>query len=132
MRIFILASVVLFLLSACSSREAVRRPWDVPRIEVVHCRLAPSNEFLDIRFRIYGAATFDPDPSSTYLIDEGTGEKYYIMLLQRIGKLAETRSPEETAVHSIMFRNIDRKLKPGARVTLVAGGLRQEHVVVRK
>jgi len=132
MRKFILASVILFLLPACSAREAVRRPADVPRIEVVYCRLAPSNEFLDVRVRIHGTVKFDPDPSSTYLIDEGTGEKYYIMLLQRIGRLAETRNPEETAAHSIMFRNIERKLKPGARVTLVADGLRQEHVVVGK
>ncbi len=132
MRKFILASVILFLLPACSARQAVRGPGGVPRIEVVYCRLAPSNEFLDVRFRIYGTVNFDPDPSSTYLIDEGTGEKYYIMLLQRIGRLAEIRNPDETAAHSIMFRNFDRKLKPGARVTLVAGGLRQEHVVVGK
>jgi hypothetical protein len=132
MRKFVLASVILFLLPACSAREAVRRPAGVPRIEVVSCRLAPSNEFLDVRFRIYGAVTFDPDPSSTHLIDEETGEKYYIMLLQRIGRVAEIRNPEATAAHSIMFRNIDRKLKPGARVTLVTSGLRQEHVVVGK
>lgn len=132
MRKFLLASVVLFLLPACSAGEAVRRQAGIPRIEVVSCRLAPSNEFLDVRFRIYGGAEFDPDPSSTFLIDEGTGEKFYIMLLQRIGRLAETRSPDETASHSIMFRNIDRKLKPGARVTLVVGGSRQEHVIVGK
>ncbi len=127
-----LASVILFLLSACSAKEAVRGHAGVPRIEVVYCRLAPSNDFVDVRFRIYGADRFDPDPSSTYLIDEETGEKYYLMLLQRIGRLTEIRNPEETVAHSIMFRNIDRKLKPGARVTLVAGGMRQEHVVVGK
>lgn len=132
MRKFILASVVLFLLPACSAKEAVRPPADVPRIEVIYCRLAPSDEFLDVRFRIHGAAKFDPDPSNTYLIDEGTGEKYYILRLQRIGRLAESGASDETAARSIMFRNIDRKLKPGASVTLVAGELRREHIIVGK
>ena len=132
MRKLALASVLLFLLPACSAMEAVRGAAGNPRIDVVYCRLAPSDDFVDVRFRIYGSETIDPDPGDTYLIDEGTGEKFYIMLLQRIGQMAETGNPEEKAAHSITFRNLDRKLKPGARVTLVVGGMRQKHVVVGK
>jgi hypothetical protein len=54
------------------------------------------------------------------------------MSLQRIGRLEESGASDETAARSIMFRNIDRKLKPGASVTLVAGELRREHIIVGK
>ncbi|MDA8122707.1 MAG: hypothetical protein M0Z38_09105 [Deltaproteobacteria bacterium] len=132
MRRVILPAVFLALLQACSGREAVLRPVNVPRIEVIHCRLAPSKEIVDVQFRVYGTGKVAPDPAGTYLLDEGTGEKYYLMVLQRIGRLAEIRNPEETAVHSIMFRNPYGILRIGAKVTLVVGELRQEHVVVEK
>lgn len=132
MRKFIVASVLPFLLTACSAREGMRRPAEAPRIEVLHCRLAPSGEFVDVRYRILGEEKTDPDPADTYLVDEATGEKYYLMLLQRIGRLPGTRSQEDAVARSIMFRNFDRKLKPGARVTLVVGGLRREHVLLEK
>lgn len=132
MRKSILAAVIPFLLTSCSAGEAVRRPASVPRIEVVHCRLAPSDEFVSVQFRIRGEGKVELDPAGTYLIDEGTGEKFYIVLLQRLGRLPDIENAEEAATHSLMFRNLDRKLKPGARVTLVVGGMRQEHVVVGK
>jgi hypothetical protein len=132
MRRLILSAVLLTLLQACSSREAVRRPVDARRIEVVYCRLAPSKEIVDVQFRVHGMEKIAPDPAGTYLMDEGTGEKYYLVLLRRIGRLAEIRNPEETAVHSLMFRNPYGKLKPGTKVTLVVDGMRQQHVVVGK
>lgn len=138
-RRFFLPLVVLSLLQACSPREMVRAPElpslppaIQPRIEVTACKLASRNDFVDVRFRIHGKEKFDPDPAGTYLVDEATGEKLYIVRLQRIGRLAETRSPGDPASHTILFRNLGRKLKAGARVTLVVGGLRQEHVIVEK
>jgi len=138
MRKLILSAVLLALLQACSGREAVRppadvpRPADAPRIEVVYCRLAPSKEIVDVQFRLRGVKEIAADPADTYLIDEGTGEKYYLMILRRIGRLAEIRNPEEAAVHSLMFRNPYGKLKPGTSVTLVVGGMRQQHVIVER
>lgn len=131
MRTILLPSLLFFLLSSCSTGTSVRRTADVPRIEVIYCRLAPSDEFVEVRFRMHGVETFHPEPADTYLVDEGTGEKYYIMQLQRVGRLADIRNPEDSA-RSVLFRNLERKIRPGTRVTLVAGGLRQEHVVVGK
>jgi hypothetical protein len=131
MRKIVAAAVLLFLLPACSARETVRRPAMAPRVEVIYCRLAPGDEFVEVRLRMYGAEV-DPDPAGTYLLDEGTGEKHYIMRLQRVGRVAEIRGTEGAAAHSILFRNLDRKLRPGARITLVLGSLRQEHLVLGK
>jgi hypothetical protein len=134
------ALVALSLLQACSPREMVRAPSLPPspppailsRIEVTACRLASGNEFVEVRFRVHGKVKFDADPAGTYLMDEATGEKYYIVRLKRIGRLAETKNPSDPASHTILIRNLNRKLKAGARVTLVAGGLRREHVIVEK
>jgi hypothetical protein len=137
MRRLILPAALLALLQACSGGEAVRRPPEAPRppadarrIEVIHCRLAPSKEFVDVQFRVHGMEKIAPGPAGTYLIDEGTGEKYYLMLLRRIGRMAEIRNPDETDVHSLMFRNPYGKLKPGTKVTLVVDGMRRPNVVV--
>jgi hypothetical protein len=138
-RRFLLPLIALSLLHACSSGEMVRAPAlptpppaILSRIEVTACRLASRNEFVDVRFRVHGKEKFDADPAGIYLMDEATGEKYYIVSLKRIGRLAETRSPSDPASHTILIRNLNRKLKAGARVTLVVGKLRQEHVTVEK
>lgn len=131
MRNVIVVSVLPFLLAACSAKEGMRRPAEAPRIEVLHCRLAPSGEFVDVQYRIRGEERA-ADPADTYLVDEATGEKYYLMLLQRIGRLPEPRTREDAAARSVMFRNFDRKLKAGGRVTLVVGGLRREHILLEK
>lgn len=96
------------------------------------CRLASGNEFVEVRFRVHGKEKFEVDPASTYLMDEATGEKYFIVRLKRIGRLADTINPSDPASHTILIRNLNKKLKAGARVTLVAGGLRQERVIVEK
>ncbi|NJD61947.1 MAG: hypothetical protein FIA93_04415 [Deltaproteobacteria bacterium] len=142
LRRFLLPLVALLLLQACSPREVVRAPAlpSLPPspppllsgIEVTACRLASRNEFVDVRFRVHGKEKFDAVPADTYLLDEATGEKYYIVRLKRIGRLAETKNPSDPAAHTILIRNLNRKLKAGARVTVVVGGLRQEHVLVEK
>lgn len=130
MRAYILGAVLLVLLPACAPREAVRPAKAVPRLEVISCMLAASRDFVDVRFRISGVEAFDPEPANTYLLDEATGQKFYIARLQRIGRMAETRSAEETPVHFVMFKNRGGILKIGRRVTLVVGPARQEHIQV--
>lgn len=132
MRKFVFSFALLLLLQACSARDAARRSGDVPPIEVIHCRIVPGDEVVEVRFRTHGIDAFQPDPAGTYLIDEATGEKSYVMLLQRVGRLAEIRDPGAATAHSVLFRNLDRKLKAGSKVTVVVGGTRQEHVLVEK
>ena len=79
-----------------------------------------------------GVGTFDPGAMEAYLIDESTGEKFSVVRLQRIGRLAEFTVPGEKDVHNILFRNREGKLKLGTRVTVVFGSIRKEHLQLQE
>ena len=140
----ILLAVTLFLIASCSAKKEVLVPSPPPppssyppsppssqRVEVAELRLAANREFVGVRFRMIGADRFDPEATEIYLVDESTGEKFSVVRLQRIGRIAEFRVPGEKDVHHIMFRNREGKLKIGSRVTVVVGAARQEHLLVQ-
>ena len=125
-----LVAVALSLLAACAAKkEAIRPPQ--PRVEVVLARLAANQEFVGVRFRMIGADRIDPETTEIHLIDELTGERFPVVRLQRIGRLAEFSAPGENGVHFVMFRNLEGKLKPGSRVTMVVGNARQEQLLLQ-
>jgi len=100
-------------------------------MEVTQLRLASNREYVGVRFRRIGGDRFDPEASEIYLVDESTGERFSVVRLQRIGRMAEFSVPGEKDVHHIMFRNREGKLKIGSRVTVVVGPARQEHLLVQ-
>ena len=100
-------------------------------MEVVQLRLAANREFVGVRVRMIGGDRFDPEATEIYLVDESTGEKFSVVRLQRIGRIAEFRVPGEKNVYSMMFRNKEGKLKIGSRVTVVMGSARQEHLLIQ-
>ena len=91
-----------------------------------------NGEFVGLRLRVIGVEKFDPGAMEAYLIDESTGERFPVVRLHRIGRLAEFTVPGEKDVHNILFRNREGKLKPGARVTVVFGSIRKEHLQLRE
>jgi len=126
----ILLAAALFLVASCSTvKEAPRPP--PPRVEVVQLQLVENREFVGVRFRMVGDDRFDPEAAEIYLVDESTGERFSVVRLQRIGRIAEFSVPGEKDVHHIMFRNREGKLKSGSRVTVVVGAARQEHLLVQ-
>jgi len=126
----ILLAVALCLIASCSPKKEALRPHP-PRMEVVQLRLAENREFVGVRFRMIGGDRFDPEATEIYLVDESTGEKFSVVRLQRIGRMAEFRVPGEKDVHQMMFRNQEGKLKIGSRVTVVVGSVRREHLLVQ-
>jgi hypothetical protein len=130
-RLILLAATLCLLVSCSAKKEALAPVPPPPTVEVVQLRMAASREFVAVRFRMIGAERFDPEATEMYLEDEATGEKFSVVRLQRIGKMAEFAAPGEKDVHYIMFRNREGKLKIGSRVTVVVGTARQEHVVVQ-
>jgi hypothetical protein len=130
----VLLAAVLCLIASCSAKKEALRPPPPPpspRMEVVQLRLEANREFVGVRFRMIGGDRFDPAATDIYLVDESTGERFSVVLLQRIGRMAEFRVPGEKDVHHIMFRNREGKLKIGSRVTVVVGPARQEHLLVQ-
>jgi len=144
----ILLAVALFLIASCSAKKEALVPSPPPppppppsssplsppssqRVEVAELRLAANRDFVGVRFRMIGGDRFDPEATEIYLVDESTGEKFSVVRLQRIGRIAEFSVPGEKDVHHIMFRNREGKLKIGSRVTVVVGAARQEHLLVQ-
>lgn len=126
----VLLVVALCLIASCSAKKEALRP-PPPRVEVIQLRLAANREFVGVQFRMIGGDRFDPEATEIYLIDESTGERFSVVHLQRIGRMAEFRVPGEKDVHHIMFRNQEGKLKIGSLVTVVMGPARQEHLMVQ-
>ena len=100
-------------------------------MEVTRLQLAANREYVGVRFRMIGSDRFDSKATEIYLVDESTGERFSVVRLQRIGRMAEFSVPGEKNVHQVMFRNREGKLKIGSRVTLVVGPTRQEHLRVQ-
>lgn len=135
----VLLAAAFCLLASCSMKKEALRPPPPPevvkppppRMEVVKLQLAANQEFVGIQFRVLGGDRFDPETTEVYLVDESTGEKFSVVRLQRIGRIAEFRVPGEKNVYSMMFRNKEGKLKIGSRVTVVMGSARQEHLLIQ-
>jgi hypothetical protein len=122
--------VALCLVVSCSGKKESLRPPPT-RVDVIEVRLAANREFVALRFRVIGGDRFDPEGAEIYLVDESTGERFSVVRLQRIGRMAEFRVPGEKDVHHVMFRNQEGKLRIGSRVTLVIGPERREHLLVQ-
>jgi len=121
---------MLCILASCAGKKELRPP--PPELDVIQCRLVSKGEFVGLRFRVIGVETFDPGAMQAYLIDESTGEKFSVVRLQRIGRLAEFTVPGEKDVHNILFRNREGKLKLGTRITVVFGSIRKEHLQLQE
>jgi hypothetical protein len=129
----VLVAAALCLIASCSAKKEalVPPPPSSQRMEIVQLRLAANREFVGVRFRMIGGDRFDPETTEIYLVDESTGERFSVIRLQRIGRMAEFSVPGEKDVHHIIFRNREEKLKIGSRVTVVVGPARQEHLLVQ-
>src|SRR5512140_1450040 len=138
-RKFILLAAALCLIASCSAKKETLvpppppppPPPSSPRVEVTRLQLAANREYVGVRFRMIGSDRFDSKATEIYLVDESTGERFPVVRLQRIGRMAEFSVPGEKDVHQVMFRNREGKLKIGSRVTLVVGSSRQEHLRVQ-
>ncbi len=138
--ILLLAAAALVSLTACSLKNAAPpaeaipsalKARSAPALEVVNCRLTAGGEFVAVRFRLREAEKMDLGAlKAAALLDETTGERYEVLRLQRIGRLAEFRDPDEKGLYFVMFRNREGKLRAGKRVTLEVGPGRYEHILL--
>lgn len=140
-RLILLAAALCLIASCSAKKEALVFPpppspppppsLSSPRMEVTQLQLAANREYVGVRFQMIGSDRFDPKATEIYLVDESTGERFSVVRLQRIGRMAEFSVPGKKDVHQIMFRNRAGKLKIGSRVTVVVGPSRQEHLLVQ-
>ena len=134
-RIFrrILWAAAMLLLVSCAAKEEMLLPPPPPpaRVEVIQLQMTANRDFVGVKFRMVGGDRADLGTKEIYLIDESTGEKFSVVRLQRIGRMAEFSVPGEAGIHHVMFRNREGRLNFGKRVTIVIGNARHEHLVIR-
>lgn len=118
--------LLLFLLS-CATVSVT--PPETPRelrLEVKEAMLVASGKVVEVRYRIYGDIKTMPfNPKETYIVDESSGEIIFTKNPPRLpggtGRLPFSY---------IIFPNPDGLIKNGGLITVVIGGLRQEHIRV--
>jgi hypothetical protein len=113
---------------AAVAARAPARELTVNRVFMV-----ANGSMVQIRFTVPAATATQwvpVDPRQTYVVDEATGEKFFVMNLVRIGPLAQVRLPKGGGSSYMVIDNRHERLKPGTRITVVVGALKQEHVTV--
>ncbi|MDB6162018.1 MAG: putative transrane protein [Gammaproteobacteria bacterium] len=108
-----------------------RRNWGV---EVVGVKPVSSGYMLAFRYRV-----LDPDKakilnerkSRAYLVDEATGTALMVPTMENVGELRPGATPEAGRTYFMIFGNPGQLVKSGSRVSVVAGGLRIDGLVVQ-
>jgi hypothetical protein len=95
--------------------------------------LVANGSMMQVRFTVPPSNTtqwIPVDPKDTYVIDEASGEKFFVANLVRIGPAAQVRIPKGGGSTYMVIDNRHEHLKPGTLITVVVGGLKQQHVTV--
>lgn len=118
--------VCLLFLFSCATTEHLkpREMAQEVRLEVKEAMLVASGRVVEVKYRIYGD-TKQLNPRETYIVDELTGEIIFIERPLRL--LGSTR---QMPFSYIIFPNRNTLIKKGGLITVVIGGLRQEHIRV--
>ncbi len=137
--IFILL-LVLFVSTPCFAQEKTKDTGKA-KVEIVAALVTGGGEIIDVRYRLVeGKAS--TDPMQTYILDEATGERLNVMQASKIGRLASgrirgdedlpeaLRDPDFKPVSYALFMNKGGKVKAGTKMTVVIGGIKEEHVVL--
>jgi hypothetical protein len=107
-------------------------------VELMMVRLDASEFLIDLRYRVRDIAKAQPlleRRVQPVLVNETTGDRYYIPQAPKVGSLKQSATSKQPAivgrVYFMLFANPDRKLKSGERVTLYAGDSVIKDLVVR-
>ena len=97
-------------------------------VELVGVRLSAADFLIDLRYRVKDVAKAQPlleRKVQPVLVNEATGDRYYIPQVPKVGSLRQSATAKQPAqldkVYFMLFANPDRKLRVGEKVTLYAG-----------
>ncbi len=108
----------------------IKRNWG---IDIVAIHPVSSGLMLRFDYRVVDpqkAAVLTDRRTRPYLIDEATRTALAIPAMEKVGELRQIAQLEENRTYFMIFGNPGRLVKRGSRVTLVAGNLRVEGLVV--
>jgi hypothetical protein len=119
-----------------SSAAEARSPARKLGIRITALRLTAAGYMVDVRYRIT-----DPDRARTFLarqheelflVDEATGARLAVPAAPKLGALRQRPKADVTGdrEYFVFFANPGRQLRPGNKVTLVAGDVRIPHLAL--
>ena len=106
------------------------RKWGV---DIVDVRRVASGEMLAFRYVILDpdkAKSLNDKQKSAYLIDEKTGEKLTVPVMEKVGALRTINTPQAGKMYWVVFANTGDKVKDGSKVDVVIGDLRVDGMTV--
>lgn len=108
-------------------------------VEVVAVNLSASDFMIDLRYRVKNidrAQALLDRKVQPVLINEVTGDRFYVPNTPKLGALRQTQRTKQAVqldrVYFMLFANPDRKLKVGEKVTLYAGDSVLHDLVVKR
>jgi hypothetical protein len=118
--------------AAKSARAAMmyKRLWGVDNIEV---REISSGILVRFSYRVVDAnkaKVLNDKKATPYLIDETTGAALQVPVLEKVGQLRQTATPQNGRQYWMAFSNKGMFVKPGSRVDIVIGNFRINGLVV--
>lgn len=93
-------------------------------IDNIHVRSISSGSSLEFRYRVLDAdkaAVLTDRNTTPYMIDVETGIKLAVPVMEKIGALRQTTTPQVGKQYWMIFANYGKLVKPGRRVDVVCG-----------
>jgi hypothetical protein len=114
------------------SRDSLyyKRNWGV---EIIGIKPVSSGYMLAFRYRVLDpekAKVLNDRHSRAYLRDEATGTVLAVPAMENIGELRTGSAPEADRTYFMIFGNPGKLVKTGSRVTVVAGNLHVDGLIV--
>jgi hypothetical protein len=125
-------------LATRAAPAAPLRKLDELGVELTALRLSADDFLIDLRYRVKDtvrAQALLEQKLKPVLVNESTGDRYYVPQAPKIGSLRQSATAKQPAivdrVYFMLFANPDRKLKAGEKVTLYAGDTVVKDLVVQ-
>jgi hypothetical protein len=107
-----------------------KRNWGV---EIIGVKPVTSGYMLAFRYRIVDpekAKVLNDRHSKAYLRDEATGTVLSVPAMENVGELRAGTTPEANRTYFMIFGNPGKLVKSGSRVSVVAGNLHIDGLIV--
>jgi hypothetical protein len=107
-----------------------KRNWGV---EIVGVKPVSSGTMLAFRYRVLDpekAKLLNDRQSKAYLRDEASGTVLAVPAMENVGELRNGSKPEADRSYFMVFGNPGKLVKSGSRVTIVAGALHVDGLIV--
>jgi hypothetical protein len=107
-----------------------KRNWGV---EIIGVKPVSSGYMLAFRYRVLDpekAKVLNDRHSKVYLRDDATGTVLAVPAMENVGELRTGEAPEPDRTYFMIFGNPGKLVKSGSRVTVIAGNLHVDGLIV--